>query len=157
MDFFGVALVLQSGRLKRPPLEQTTENSDEDQMRECNTAHLEAADDTQIVALFRKWADAIRSYGAADDTAAADRLYAAVDEARRNIADIPTTSAVGLAVKAYLLIHLNADLWREDIAALPGYCEWYSDYPDAYLAKSMLRDMVRIVPELAPLAANFIK
>ena len=54
MDFFGVALLLQSGRLKRPPLEQTTENSDEGQMRECNIGHLEVADDTQIVALFRK-------------------------------------------------------------------------------------------------------
>jgi hypothetical protein len=93
----------------------------------------------------------------ADNAAAADTLYAAVDEARRNIADVPATSAVGLAIKAYLLIHLNADLWREDIAALPGCCQWYSDYPDAYLAKSMLRDMVRIVPELAPLAASFIR
>ena len=75
-------------------------------MREYNTA---ATDDMQILALFRKWIDAVWSYGAAEDEAAADRLYAAVDEARRKIADVPTTGAVGLAIKAYLLIHLNAD------------------------------------------------
>ena len=122
-------------------------------MREYNTA---ATDDMQILALFRKWIDAVRSYGAAEDEAAADRLYAAVDEARRKIADVPTTGAVGLAIKAYLLIHLNADHWRDDIAALPAWFSWYSDYPDGYLAKSMLRDIVCIVPELSPLASDFI-
>jgi hypothetical protein len=113
--------------------------------------------DARILSLFRNWADAVRSYGAAEDEAAADRLNGSVDEARRKIADVPATGAVGLAVKAYLLIHLNADIWREDIAALPVWFPWYADYPDGYLAKSMLRDIVRIVPELGPLAANFIE
>jgi|SRR5690242_10185781 hypothetical protein len=124
-------------------------------MLEYNIHYLRTASDAQILALLRKWVDAVRSYGAAEDEAA-NRCYAAVDEVRRQIAEVPATGAVGLAVKAYLLIHLNADCWREDIAALPGSCAWHHDYPDAYLAKSMLRDMVRIVPELAPLASDFI-
>src|SRR5438105_14343525 len=36
-------------------------------------------------------------YGDAREEAAADRLYAGVDEVRRKIAEVPTTGAIGLA------------------------------------------------------------
>jgi hypothetical protein len=64
------------------------------------------------------------------------------------IAQILAGSAVGLAVKAYMVIHADDDAHREDIAALsPAGLAW----PE--ITAGLLQDAVRFVLELAPLCA----
>jgi hypothetical protein len=63
---------------------------------------------------------------------------------------------VGLVVKMYLHLHADDEDFRIDDAALAG-----CDVADlkcrvVSLKRSILQDMVRFVPELAPLAADFI-
>jgi hypothetical protein len=103
------------------------------------------ADDSKILSLFREWVEAKRlSWAVPDDE------YEAAAEAADKIEDAiiatPSSGAAGFAIKTYLLLHID-DGHDEDAAAL-GKLNWPA------LGASLLRDMIRFVPELAPLAAG---
>jgi hypothetical protein len=116
----------------------------------------EAPDDSKILALFREWIAAERYVdallrrepppGAIVDTPA----WAHVNELHRAIVDTPAAGIVGIAIKAYLQIHDQEESWREDLAALARDSQRWQKL-------GLLKDVVRFVPELAPLAANALK
>jgi hypothetical protein len=74
------------------------------------------------------------------------------------IVDTPATGVAGLAIKAYLCLRADDDYFHQDHAALSGRLP---DYPwprfIASLQRGMLKDMVRLAPELAPLAVKALK
>ncbi|HJU18583.1 MAG TPA: hypothetical protein VJ770_19190 [Stellaceae bacterium] len=113
--------------------------------------------DAAILELFRAWCEVKRIYAARLDgdeegANAVDDCALAIE---RRIYKTPASGAAGLALKAYLLIHLHASAWTEDMAALPEPSK--GDCLDNYLAQSIIRDTVRFAPELEPLAADFLK
>jgi hypothetical protein len=79
---------------------------------------------------------------------AGEQAWAHVNELHRAVVDAPAAGVVGVMIKAYLLIHDCDDGWREDSAALSR---------DSQDWQGLLKDAVRFVPELAPLAANVLK
>jgi hypothetical protein len=69
------------------------------------------------------------------------------------VASIPTAGAAGLAIKVFLRHHQeHAGERTDDPCSLSA--PW--DEEDAVLEKAIIRDVVRFVPELTPLAASFI-
>jgi hypothetical protein len=76
------------------------------------------------------------------------QAWARVNGLHRAIDDTPAAGVVGIAIKAYLQIHDWDDGGREDSAALSR---------DSQHWQGLLKDAVRFVPELAPLAANVLK
>jgi hypothetical protein len=112
------------------------------------------ADDARILSLFREWmaAQRVRSVLDADEkfdeSDEAKTALDHIDELADAISDTPAAGAAGLAVKAYLLIHAEDYTLRENYAALSG-----DEYNYAYLKGAILKDVVRFVPELAPLTA----
>jgi hypothetical protein len=111
------------------------------------------AQDPVILSLFREWM-AARRYALSlcmrepPDEEATKKAWARINELHRAIIDTPAAGVVGLAIKAYLHIHDWDDGWREDGAALSR---------DSRQLRGLIKDVVRFVPELAPLAANALK
>jgi hypothetical protein len=114
-------------------------------------------DDRQILELFREWIGAQRAWSAVNDEEEAEQKAAwqAAVAIRDKIALMPAAGPIGISIKVFLHLHLNDDWHRDDAAALSG--QGSSLYVDGGLEKAILRDAVRFVPELAPLAANMLK
>ena len=113
--------------------------------------------DAAILGLFREWCAIKRLYAAwlEDDEAAASALDECASAIERRICRVPASGAAGLVVKTYLLVHMHASAWTEDMAALPEPSG--GDCLDSRLAQSIIRDGVRFAPDLAPLSADFLK
>jgi hypothetical protein len=93
--------------------------------------------------VFREWAEAKRfSWAVPDDEFEA--AAAVADKIEDAIIATPSSGAAGFAIKTYLLLHIE-DGHHEDGAALAGKLNWPA------LSASLLRDMIRFVPELVPL------
>jgi hypothetical protein len=118
-----------------------------------DTILTERAGDAALRALFREWCEAKRQYIDMLNDEEATAIDARAQAIERQICNIPAPGAAGLALKAYLLVHLHEQAWRKDNAALP---EPEDSCMDNYVAQSIIRDAVRFVPELEPLAADFI-
>jgi hypothetical protein len=110
----------------------------------------------QILSLFREWMDAERIACALaecyEELGRTDEYHEALGRTNSligAISDIPAAGAASLAIKAYLAIHAEDEMLREDYAALSTGEEW--DHAD--FKRSILRDVVRFVPELASFAA----
>ena len=101
--------------------------------------------DAELRSLFAAWVaaerhpDAVSGEDEAAHEAALERIFEAVDQ----LADLPATGIVGLAVKAYVCILRAHGGTLEDPAALRDYV------PDP-LERSTLEDVLRILPEEAP-------
>jgi hypothetical protein len=113
--------------------------------------------DAAILGLFRGWCEVKRLYAAWLDND--EDMAGAIDECalaiERQIYKIPASGTAGLAVKTYLLIHLHASAWTENMAALAEPAG--GDCLDNDLAQSIIRDSVRFAPDLEPLAVDFLK
>jgi hypothetical protein len=100
------------------------------------------ADDSQILSLFREWLGLYRAAEGIPNTfkgfkefdAARERLDALTTEV---IAKVPAAGAAGIAIKAFLRLHME-------------------DPPLGTVEKSLLEDAARFVPELAPLATAMV-
>jgi hypothetical protein len=121
-------------------------------------AGYEGDGDARVLALFHDWLDASREADrfteddADDDDAAFDAALDRRDEIEEEIIATPGGPAA-LAVKMYLSVRVDAASWTPELAMLR--CPKLLDGgPD--LIVSMLRDAVRLVPELADLAAPII-
>jgi len=116
--------------------------------------------DARMISLFREWAERKRAYAALvrlDNETDAEKQAQLADDVEDTIGSIPASGASALAVKIYLYLHFDDSDWREDLAALSGSDLVESErYADARLKRSILKDVVRFVPELAPLAADYI-
>jgi hypothetical protein len=103
------------------------------------------ADDSKILSLFRDWMEAKRlSWAVPDDEFEAAAVVA--DKIEDAIIATASSGAVGFAIKTYLLLRIENG-HDEDGAALGNKLNWKT------LEASILRDLIRFVPELAPLAA----
>jgi hypothetical protein len=99
--------------------------------------------DSKILSLFREWTGAKRLSWAVDD-AGYEAAAEAADKIEDAIITTPSSGAAGFAIKTYLLLQLE-NKHDEDAAALGDKLNWET------LEASILRDVVRFVPELAPL------
>jgi hypothetical protein len=112
------------------------------------------ASDDAILSLFRQWIEFRRAADrVADDNAAEwERQLGQADAVEAEIA-AASPSAVGLAVKAYLFLHLDffGNPAHEGAAVAPGTLFEGEVNPsgDVAFATSILRDAVVFVPELA--------
>jgi hypothetical protein len=109
--------------------------------------------DGKILVLFHEWMAAIRAAKDVDDNAHQDEWNAAYDRADAlevAIFSTPADGPVGLALKTYLLVRDEDTRLREDPAALSG-----EDLGET--ARALVKDAVHFVPQLAPLAANFLE
>jgi hypothetical protein len=121
------------------------------------------------LALFREW---IAVMGRADNAIARgeyDSLETILDEGDKletQIFAIPASGPIGLALKGYLLVRANRrrDMFYTDPAASLGEITPNNGYePDGTLRSSLCdlknyaADLVRFLPELAPLAAGVVK
>jgi hypothetical protein len=70
-----------------------------------------------------------------------------VDKIEKTIIETPSTGAVGLAIKSYLTHHIEGGADDGGPALGKGAINWEID-------GSILKDVIRFVPELAPLAAG---
>jgi hypothetical protein len=108
--------------------------------------------DDKILALFREWVKTENAATAAVHSVDPEE-YKAAEAAALEMADaiaaIPATGVIGLSIKAYLLVH-NQD-GHFCAAALRDEGDWST------VDKSVVRDIVRFVPELAPLVASVIE
>lgn len=124
-------------------------------------------DRQEVLALLRQWIELQRAADRVGDDEASvscvfewERLLKQADaiEARILAAE---PSVAGLAVKAYLFLHLDffTDRAHEAAAVAPGNLFNGEVHPagDAAFAASILRDAVAFVPELAPLAEPVLK
>jgi hypothetical protein len=116
-------------------------------------------DDTRILVLFRQWMEARRAYGRQafdDENEENEDDLDCANDIKREIFGRPAAGMVGLVVKMYLRLHRDATDFRIDDAALAG-CD-AADLEDREVSseRSLLQDMVRFVPELAALAADFV-
>jgi hypothetical protein len=98
--------------------------------------------DALIRRKFAEWCAARREAEKAPD-GAFDRAMDPVDEIENELMAIPAMGAAGLAAKAYFYLKLNLSKYTTDPCQLSGY-----DPP----ALPLLREMVRVMPELGPLA-----
>jgi hypothetical protein len=108
------------------------------------------SDDSQILLLFREWVTARRTADALHGENGESAEYKAAAEAAEKIESaliaIPSNGAAGLAIKSYLALHADGADY-DDAAALGDHAlNWEVD-------AAILRDAIRFVPELAPLAA----
>jgi hypothetical protein len=108
---------------------------------------LKSGNDARILALFHRWVEETRR----------EDNRVACSEIEREINRFPSKGPLGLAAKMYVYFHWKDDLWRLDPAALsavdPGDVE---EYIDVAIQHSILCDMVRFLPELEPLVADYI-
>jgi hypothetical protein len=109
--------------------------------------------DSRILSVFREWMAARRHAGALyvrelPDKEVEKQAWAHVNQLHCVIFDTPAAGVVGLAIKAYLQVHDWDQGRREDGAAVTRDSEDW---------QGLLKDAVRFVPELAPLAANALK
>jgi hypothetical protein len=124
-------------------------------------AQMTSEDDSKILSLFREWMDAQRA-GQSLSADEPEESHAAVErhlvELLRAITDLPAEGAKGLAIKNYLAAHMGGIMCGggDDAAAIPSDV-WkdadFEKHEDARLERAILKDAVRFVPELAPLAA----
>ena len=113
--------------------------------------------DAAILSRFKGW---IAACDAADDAAKAlpdedPRFLAMVDHANDlaiEIAAMPAPGAAGLGVKAFLGIWANERAGRRT-RTLRAFGDDEGEHGNAQIIKGCLRDMIRFVPELAPLCA----
>jgi hypothetical protein len=117
-------------------------------------------DDGRILSLFREWMVAERATDALPGGDDDSPEQAEAEAASQRTADIvtaiartPATGPQGLAIKAYIAIHMQDGTTREDAAALSRGALG----GDTRLEKSMLEDAVRFVPEIEPLAAKALE
>jgi hypothetical protein len=107
--------------------------------------------DDKIVSLFHDWIAAESNSDTVLDASGEDsaEYEAAVDritELEYAIADAPSASTAGVAIKAYLTLSI-------EVAFCKGDAE---QFLDKRLAQSTLDDIIRLAPVLAPLAAAAI-
>jgi hypothetical protein len=69
-----------------------------------------------------------------------------MDELEHAIADAPSNTAAGLAIKVYVRLSSEGVPAKENA----------EEFVDKRLARSVLGDILRLAPELAPQAANAI-
>ena len=121
--------------------------------------------DGKILPLFHEWMAARRIAQALSDRPnydeESDEANAADDrKLTRAITDTPAEGAAGRAIKNYTFRHL-ADFSRCSDAAALSSDVWhdtdYEGHEDARLQRAILEDVVRLMPELAPLAAAAIE
>jgi hypothetical protein len=115
-------------------------------------------DDQEVRALLGQWVELRRAADRAieaEGQAAWDRLLDEADAVEARII-LAKPSAIGLAAKAYLFLHLDffGDLAHEGAAIAPGKLFEGGVNPagDVAFATAMLRDAVTFLPELGPLA-----
>jgi hypothetical protein len=126
-------------------------------------------DDSAILVRFREWIEVMRQ---ADNAVAAgkydqhDTIVDDGDKLETQIFAIPVTGSIGLAIKGYLLVRANRrrDMFYTDAAASLGEITPNNGYePDGALRSSLhdlknyAADLVRFLPELAPLAAGVVE
>jgi hypothetical protein len=96
------------------------------------------ADDSRILSLFRDWQGLCRAAEAIRDDSEYDAARERLDAiATEEIAKVPAAGAAGIAIKAFLHLHME-------------------DPPLGALEISLLEDAARFVPQLAPLVADLV-
>jgi hypothetical protein len=113
--------------------------------------------DDEILSLFREWivaqteADAL-GYPSLDHPQRGefDAAHERIEQLAWSIADVPSRGPIGLAIKAYLRHHADQHPCGRRPESLG---ELRVDCSEAALEQSIIRDAVRFVPELGPLAA----
>jgi hypothetical protein len=115
-------------------------------------------DDDKVRALLGQWIELRRAAdraGDAEDYAEWDRLLDDADAVKAQII-LAKPSAIGLAAKVYLFLHLDffGDRAHEGAAIAPDKLFDGEVIPagDAAFATAMIRDAVTFLPELGPLA-----
>jgi hypothetical protein len=108
------------------------------------------ADDTAALTLFRQWREALDlSNACSEDDGGPDKLDGKLWAMERQIFDTPMPSAIGMAVKACVLIYNeNADRGTEDCYSPDGDLQL-----DVHALKGLAEDAARLVPETKPLVA----
>jgi hypothetical protein len=115
-------------------------------------------DDDEVRALLGQWIELRRAAdraGEAENNAEWERLLDEADAVQAQII-LAKPSAIGLAAKTYLFLHLDffGDRAHEGAAVAPGKLFEGGVNPagDVAFATAMIRDAVTFLPELAPLA-----
>jgi hypothetical protein len=119
------------------------------------------ASDDAILSLFRQWLETARSASASKEDFGGgldERVWAL----ERQLHDAPASGAVGLAIKGYMIAYHEAgDISRgAEPGALTAFDPDDSYAPNGTLQlgkralKGLIEDAIRVVPELAPLAAG---
>jgi hypothetical protein len=111
----------------------------------------EGAGDPLIRKLFRQWIEENRFGSKADGQEAVDASCDRMLDIEQEIADLPTQSFAGLAIKIYL--HL---FWAECSCHMVGGDPARISATDDYgpHAVAILRDAARLVPEIAELVGG---
>jgi hypothetical protein len=115
-------------------------------------------DDKEVRALLGQWIELRRAADRAGEEAESqaewDRLLDEADAVKAQII-LAKPSAIGLAAKVYLFLHLDffGDLAHEGAAIAPGRLFEGGWHPagDVAFATAMIRDAVTFLPELLPL------
>jgi len=116
-------------------------------------------DDAELLTLFRQWVEeerAVAKWGREnpDDEDGFNRRAAIGWERLRLVAAMPAVSAVGLAVKAYLLTWLETGGSCHDAPALSSLGD--GKYLSDEIWLSLVRDLPAFVPELRPLVTEAV-
>lgn len=112
-------------------------------------------DDDQVRALFGQWLEFRRAAdraSEAEDDAEGERLLDEADAVQAQII-LAGPSAIGLAAKAYMFLHMDFFNNHEGAAIAPGELFEGEMHPsgDAAFATAMIRDAATFLPELRPL------
>jgi hypothetical protein len=107
------------------------------------------ADDAAASALFRQWRAALDLVNACkEDDGGPERLDDKLWAIERQIFDTPMASAVGIAVKACVLIYHEKDIADEPSYTLDGHLDF-----ETHARRGLAADVARLLPEATPLVA----
>jgi hypothetical protein len=122
--------------------------------------------DSAILSRFREWIEVMRRADAAITAGEYDIHALAIEEAdglETEVLELPASGVVGLAIKTYLLVRARRGPDLFDPTASPGEITPNDGYePDGRLRrdlrdlKGVAADLVRFLPELAPLCAGLL-
>jgi hypothetical protein len=119
--------------------------------------------DGAILVAFDRWREQVRLSEAPGDEDLSEEMVDALDKAAIEIADIPASGLIGIAIKAYLAVYQGADFPQGKDGTLGVLNERYYSYGtkgelhlSARLFRGLVTDAARFAPNLALLAAPVI-
>ena len=108
--------------------------------------------DEEILALFRGWRSAATAWKKAPNGEDERRCHAELGKIQTAIVTTPAGGVVGMAIKAYLIFHIQGE--NSDCAGKLHPC-LMRDEPEHYAGT--IRDLIRFAPALEPLCTDCLE